>query len=209
MRKMRTAAFAAQLFLLTFFVFDTAKAQLSFVVGANYGELSDISFGDETASFESATGYHLGLTYELRLILITIRPGIFYRQFGDIKLSGDDAGSELDDLNLTFIDVPIDVMLRLGIIPIVKPFLLVGPVFNFPSASESSFDDAFNSFATSLAVGAGITVRLLGISVTPELRYEFGISSLVDEHYDFGGGPELILDSDPPNSFIARLGIGF
>lgn len=206
MKKMHTAVFTVLFFLFTLVYTNDSIAQLSLAAGLNFGKLSDISFSDQKASFDTATGYHVGLTYEFSLILVTVRPGVFYRKFGDITIKGVDSNSDLD---LTFIDVPIDILFRLGIIPIVKPFLLVGPVFSFPNASDSLLDDAFESFSTSLALGAGITIRLLGISLTPELRYEFGISRLVKDNFDFGGEPDLELDSDPPESFAVRLGVGF
>ena len=48
MRKQHTAGFTAIFLLMTFFISDVAKAQLSFVAGVTYGELSDISYGSDT-----------------------------------------------------------------------------------------------------------------------------------------------------------------
>ena len=200
-RSLSALLIAAALFFSTT---DAARAQFNIVAGANFGQLSDLEVDDVEAAFESATGWHVGVNYYVNLALIGIRPGVMYRQFGDVSLKDFEEVTFLQNADLTFIDVPIDVVLRLGIIPVLKPYILAGATFSFASSDIQELSDALESYSTSAGAGLGITVSLFGLSVSPEVRYEFGVTKLLKEEVD-----GTTVNNDPPSSFIARVGIGF
>ena len=200
-RKLYTVALIA---VLSISAAGTANAQFNIVAGMNFGQLSDLEVDNIEGSFESATGWHAGINYYLNLGIVGIRPGLMYRQFGDVTLKDFEDLDVLQGAELTFIDVPIDVVFRLGIIPVVKPYILAGATFSFPSSGHEDLKDNLESYTTSAGAGLGITVSLLGVSVSPEVRYEFGVTKLLKEEVDGDA-----ISNDPPSSFIARVGIGF
>lgn len=198
---------SAGLVLFALLLPETGKAQITVFAGANFGNLSDINPDDDRTVFDTAIGYHAGFTYDLSLPLITVRPGVFYRKFGDIDF--DEGGPDLDlgDADLSFIDVPVDILLKIGATPVVKPYLLGGTVFSFAKNSNDAYDGVFEDVSISVAVGIGARIGLLGLSLTPELRYEFGVSDLVKDKIDFDGVPGIVTNTDPPASFAVRIGI--
>jgi len=72
--------------------------------------------------------------------------------------------------------------------PVVKPYVLAGPMLTIPRSNADGFGDGddFEDFTedTSLSanVGAGVQISLPAVpfKLQPELRYEFGISDYVD-----------------------------
>ena len=112
-----------------------AHAQLGFGVGLNFAEFDDIQAGTDQAAaeatYENSTGYHIGLFYDLAVGPLALRPGVYYRQSGKFEVPSDVVGAR-DEFNLSLIEIPIDLRLRLATIPIVKPYLLGGPVLMFP-----------------------------------------------------------------------------
>jgi len=199
----RTVLVAALFSIFSLSIVQSSTAQFNMVAGLNYGQLSDLQVDDIDASFESASGWNVGVNYYLNLGIIGIRPGILYRQFGDVTLENFESFDILDKADLTFIDVPVDLVFRLGIIPVVKPYILAGAVFSFPSSSDEDLSEAIESNSISASAGLGVTIALFGVSVSPEVRYEFGVTKLLKEEVD-----GTVINNDPPSSVILRVGIG-
>lgn len=196
--------------LLAVFTALPAQAQLGIAGGLNFESSDDISTGSANANFENSTGYHIGIVYDLGAGPVSIRPGVFYRKVGTYDFGNVTGGS--GSVDISTIEVPVDVRLNLLVTPIIKPYALAGPMISFPRESFNGFnpddDEGFTSDATlSANVGAGVELSLPAVpfKLQPELRYEFGISSYVDTDTD------LVEVSDEPkfSAFSLRVNVIF
>ena len=203
---LRTASLALVL-ALALAVTPQAQAQVGLAGGLNFNQLDDISATDANANFENSTGYHIGVFYDLGLGPIAIRPGIMYRQVGTYEFSDLPAGAE--EVNLNAIEVPIDVRWRVLPLPLVKPYLLAGPVLTFPQA-EGAFDDT-ESLNLNADIGAGVEITLPGIGFTlmPELRYGIATSSFLEDEITIGCTDIQPEDEARLNSIMLRLNVKF
>lgn len=179
-----------------------AHAQLGVAVGANFDSISDVDRSGTTAAYESATGYHVGLTYTLGLGPIGLRPGVFYT---DVSAFEPEAGSSnLDRVDLDLVEVPVDVMLTVVPLPMVRPYVLAGPVFRFAQDRNEDDDVEKEDFTVAAAAGAGLSVNALGFRPYVEARYQFGLQNIASE---IGGVPTD--DGGRVNSFMIRVGLTF
>ena len=184
------------------FAAPAAHAQLGIAVGANFDRITDVDRGSAEAAYKSASGYHVGVTYTLGLGPVALRPGVFYT---DISAFEPEAGSgNLDRVNLDLIEVPIDVKLNVSPLPLVKPYVLAGPVFRFAQTSDDNGTYEKEDFTVAAAVGAGVGVSALGFRPYAEARYQFGLQNFASE---IGGVPTD--GGGRVNSFMIRLGLTF
>ena len=184
---------------------QSSFAQLGVAAGLNFDTMSDIS-GNREATFENATGYHVGLFYNIGMGPVGLRIGGFYRDISGLET--DLAGAS-DAFDLTMIDVPIDLRFNLTATPLIRPYLLAGPVFSFPSSSDPEYDEALEQVSVSGNVGGGLAISVGAITLFPEIRYVIGVSRFMKDKFEIGG---FEFDSDEAqrqNSVMLRLGIGF
>ena len=207
---MRYAAITAC--LIGLFMAQPAQAQLGIAAGANFDELGDIESDNRKATFDNATGYHVGLFYDLAVGPLAVRPGVFYMDLGEFDPSFDESiGVDPEAFGISLIEVPIDARLRLATLPFVKPYLLGGPAFRFASSSDDDFDEqSLNDFSVAANVGLGLEIGLpvSNIRIFPELRYAFGVSRFVDD-FEFQGADFSTDEGSNLSSFMLRLGISF
>lgn len=201
-----------RLFVLTAVIFvlmmraDTAQAQFGVAVGANFDSMSDIS-GDRSATFDNASGFHIGVFYDLPVGPVAVRPGLFYMNVGSFDAESE--GSVISDFDLNLIEVPVDVRYRL-MLPFIKPYAMAGPVLRFANSGDDDFSDSLNNFSVAGNIGLGVEIGAPGaqIRLFPEIRYSFGISRLVDD-VEFLGATFSTEDNIRLSSFMLRLGIAF
>lgn len=182
-----------------------ATAQVGVAAGLNFDRFSDIE-ADRT-SFENATGFHVGIFYDLPLGPIAIRPGVFYMDVGTIDIERD--GSVVESIDLNLFEVPVDLRIRM-MTPLIKPYATVGPVLRFASSDDEEFEDSLNNFSVAANIGLGLELGAPGaqIRLFPELRYSFGISNLTDD-VTFLGQQFSTEDNLRLNTFMVRLGVAF
>src|SRR5690606_30396506 len=188
-----------------------AHAQLGVAIGLNFDSISDIDTGDREATFDNATGYHLGIFYDLSAGPLAIRPGLFYRQVQNVKVDILEAGSRItESFDLNLIEVPVDLRLRMAL-PLLKPYVLAGPVFGFSSTGDDDFKDALQELTVAANIGIGVEVSLPGFTpvLYPELRYSFGVSRFMKEELSIGDFTFEADDAQRLNTFMLRLGIRF
>lgn len=166
------------------FGFSTApaQAQLGVAAGLDFDSLSDIETStNNNATVENATGYHLGVVYELGLGPLNIRPGLLYRKVGSYEFP--DSRSDV-----TAWQVPVDLRFSFLPVPFVQPYLLGGPNAVFPRA-DGDFGEEMEDISYTFNIGAGADISLpgLGLTLQPELRYEFGATDYVSEEFEIGG----------------------
>ena len=199
----------AALVLSTSWMAGSAQAQgLGIAAGLNYDDLSDLDTGSAETSFDNASGYHVGIFYDLAVGPLALRPGVYYMDIGEFEDSEDIFEEGID---LSLIEVPIDVRLRLAPTPILTPYLMAGPVFRFPSSSSDEFKDALEEVNVAGNIGGGLELSLPGLGLTfyPEVRYTFGLSNFTRDEFEIGGTNVSVEKEGRLNTFILRLGVAF
>lgn len=174
--------------LFVFVLFGTAgvpaQGQFGVSAGLNFDSVSDIETTtntSENATLENATGYHLGVVYDLGFGPVNLRPGLFYRKVGTYDFP--DAESDV-----TAWEVPADLRLAILPVPLITPYLLGGAKATFPQG-ENEFEEELEDVSYTFNVGAGANISVPGVDLTlqPELRYEFGASDFVADEFEIGG----------------------
>lgn len=189
-----------------------AHAQLGIAGGLNFESAGDIeTTTNSSATLDNSTGYHIGLVYELGLGPLTLRPGVFYRRVGTFQFSNVPADFQSDNqsFDVAAWQVPVDVRLTVLPLPLIKPYILAGPMLTFPR-SEGALEDATSDASLSLNVGVGTSISLptTSIQLQPELRYEFGATKFISEDADLPGGVG-VSDSPRFSAFGLRLNVVF
>jgi hypothetical protein len=185
----------------------SVMAQLGIAAGLNFDRLGDIRTQSSSATFDNATGYHFGIFYDLGASPISVRPGIFILNAGDIYWNLTGAVRSFD---LTLIEIPIDVRVPLLHAPLVNPYVLAGPVVSFPRSDVEAVKDSFEDLLVSGSVGVGVevTVPAMGLKLFPELRYAFGLSRFMKDSFSVEGVDFDVEDQTRLNAVMLRLGVG-
>lgn len=196
--------------LLLAFCSAPAHAQLGIAGGLNFESADDLTnVGDgREAALDNSTGFHIGVVYDLGVGPLALRPGFIFRKVGTYEF--DDLGSADDRFDVTAFEVPLDVRLTVLPLPVISPYLLAGPQFTFVRG-EDDFDDATEDLSFSLNVGVGTEIRppFVSLVLQPELRYEFGATSFLEDEFEIGD--QTFSPQDEPNfsAFSLRLNVLF
>ncbi len=183
-----------------------ARAQLGVAAGLNFESVDDIETSSANATFDNATGYHVGVFYDLGLGPAGLRLGLFYRDIGDVDVS---FGGISDAFSATMIDIPVDVRFNLTATPVIRPYVMAGPVFSWASTDDSDYEDALNDVSVAGNVGVGLALDLGGIKLTPEFRYAVGISRFMKEEVNIRGVSFSSGDVQRLNTVMLRVGVSF
>jgi hypothetical protein len=184
-----------------------ARAQLGVAAGLNFDRLGDISTQSGATNFDNATGYHFGVFFDLGALPIAVRPGVFIRKAGDVDWN---VTGVVESFDLTLIEVPIDVRIPLLQAPLLKPYILGGPVVSFPRSNRDEIQDSFEDFLLSGSIGVGVEVKVpaIGLRLYPEVRYAFGVSRFMKDSFTIGGVNFDAEDSSRLSVVMVRLGVG-
>ncbi len=191
-----------------------ASAQINhigFAAGLNFDRLTDISLNNVDANFDSKTGWHAEVWIDLSLLgVLTLRPGLRYMDAGqlfDRGLSGIIADVE-DDFDIALVEVPI--LVHFGFpAPVVKPYILAGPVLRIPIGVDNTIDGDLKSLTLAGELGFGVAVPFAGLTLYPEIAFTFGLSSFTNEIIIVGFADFSTDDSQHLNTAMLRLGVGF
>ncbi len=182
--------------------------------GLNFAELSDVQVGEAKSTYSSRTGYHIGGFIETGLGPLGLRAGLLYVNAGPLfnglsEIPGVPADFD-DDFDVQFFAIPIDIQYRL-VTPFVKPYIVAGPEFRFNTGAPDEFKDNFQSAIVMGSAGIGLKIGApsMGITLAPELRYEFGIDSLVKDDFEVAGVPIQATEGQDLNGWVLRLNVGF
>lgn len=159
------------------------RAQVGVAAGLDFEALSDIETttnASENATVENAVGYHAGIVYDLGLGPVNLRPGLLYRKIGtyDLPESQSDVSSW---------EVPVDIRVTLVPTPLLSVYVLGGPKAVFPRADDnldSALEDV--SYVFDIGAGADLSVPGAGLTLQPELRYEFGATDYIEDEFQIG-----------------------
>jgi len=196
------------LFFATLLALGTAspvQAQgLGIGAGLNFNQLNDIEVGSGSATYDNSTGYHLGVFLELGGGPLSFRPGVFYHQLGRYDFP---AGERID---LTAIEVPLDVRLSLATGGALRPYVLAAPVLTLPRSDD--FEDAVKDMTLTADLGVGMELGFggSGLRFMPELRYSIGVTDYLSDSFQIGAVTVTPADSDRRFSRIMlRLNVMF
>lgn len=180
-----------------------ARAQLGVAAGLDFSQMSDIN---TSANFKNSTGYHFGAFLDLGAGPIALRPGVFYHKVGTYEVPTVE-----EDFDLSMIEVPVDLRWRILPTPLVKPYLLGGPVLTFPQAQDD-FGDGMEDVSLTADIGGGVEVSLPGVGLTlmPELRWSIGVTKYMKDEFQVGGITFTPEDDDRRVSAVMlRLNVKF
>ncbi len=196
--------------LLGLALFRPAQAQLGVAAGLNFDSFTDIRVFDGDATLDNSTGWHAGVFLDLSLGPLALRPGVFYRDLSRVDLSVT-GFTDTFGLDVSMIEIPVDVRIRLAPTPLIKPYAIVAPVFAFANSSEDGdVENAVEDFTMSANVGLGLELSVpgLGIRLFPEVRYAFGLSRFISKEFQIAGQTVQTTDVSRNNTFMLRLGVG-
>lgn len=159
-----------KLFLLlciSFIGITALSAQLMLRGGVNYSNISIDSNTDDVV-FNSKPGYHLGLNANIPLgAFWSLRPAALYH----VKGAELDNGGTMQNTNLKYIEVPVNLAMNLG--PLV---IEGGPYFGYLlNTSNGIFnEESFNKSDWGANFGAVLELDKLGIG----LNYSNSLSNI-------------------------------
>ena len=185
--------------LLIFCTLSTSNGQ-SVGFGVKGGiNLSSLNLEDPEASYDSRTGYHLGIFLRGKFDKVAIQPEVLlYTQNGDIESSLFGTAQE----SFSYLTIPVIVKLY----PVGGLNVQLGPQFGFLLDGEREYDTVLGSGSTditdyydksdiSIALGAGYDFEFgLGLDV----RYNLGIKDINNA-----------ADGDPVKSRVIMLSLGW
>ena len=78
------------------------------------GDIETTTNTSENETLDNATGYHVGVVYDLGLDPVSLRPGLLYRNVGSYDFTGVPE-IDPDEANVTAFEVPVDA--RVTVLP--------------------------------------------------------------------------------------------
>ena len=187
-----------------------AQAQLGVAAGLNFDNFTDIRVFNSNATLDNSTGWHAGVFLDLALGPLALRPGVYYRDLSQVDLSVT-GFTETFGLDVSMIEIPVDVRIRLAPTPLIKPYAIVAPVFAFANSNDGGeVEGAVEDFTMSANVGLGLELSVpgFGMRLFPEIRYAFGLSRFISKEFKIAGQTVETTDISRNNAFMLRLGIG-
>ncbi|MCS7081970.1 MAG: outer membrane beta-barrel protein [Bacteroidetes bacterium] len=152
------------------------------VGGLNYSSPRALQNGSARDIYERRSGYDVGLFLDLGLSSTThLRPGFFWsvKRIGAQSSTG--SISQGSDFEINFVNVPLDLVLQLAV-PLISPYVLLGPQaavkIDAKDAEGRPLRDRIKVLSWSGNVGLGLRVRLLGLALYPEIRYNLALDNL-------------------------------
>ncbi len=186
---------------------DQARAQLGFAAGLNYESVSDINTSGLQGTYDSAAGYHVGLFLDFGAGPVGLRLGAFYRDLGEFEVSLAGLKSTVD---VTSLDFPIDLRFAVIPTPMVRPYLMAGPVFSIPRSDDEAYDESLEDVSVAGNIGIGLEISVGGMTLLPEFRYTVGVTPFVKDRFTLGGRTFVAEKNDQrSNTAMLRVGIRF
>ncbi|WP_425154909.1 outer membrane beta-barrel protein [Candidatus Palauibacter sp.] len=183
---------------------SSADAQIGVLAGYNRDALEEFVPANGFDFTDLNNGFHIGIFLNLNLATFALRPALVYHRVPGLVARG---GEDRLQFDLDLLEIPVDVRIRFPF-PAVSPYLLAGPVFIFPSSTVEGVDDLLTARPIRAEFGAGLELDL-GLRLWPEVRYGFGINSLMGSEVPVGS-TVLRGDGKPRlDTLTLRLGISF
>ena len=149
-------------------------ATFGFSAGINR---SNLSFRAEDRNFSDITnglGYRFGVISNFRLgSHLSVAPKMEL-SFNASKIERDGVSYEMNPLNIEFIGHLKYKFLKGRF----SPYVIAGPNMRVPVKSGSM---TFTNRDIAIDVGVGLDIPLFKLGISPELRYSFGVSEMMEE----------------------------
>ena len=192
---------------------QSANAQsIGISAGMNFASLDDIVSGDQGATLDRITGWHVHLWFELPLGVVSVRPGLRYMDAGKLFDPSATTGfatfveEVIEDQFVSYVELPIDVQVRKEL-SFLAPYVVAGPVVRF--TTDPNNKDRLRRFSVAAGVGVGVEIRLVGLRFYPEIRYTFGLTAFARDEYEYGNVLLQLDESQHLRAAMLSLGIGF
>ncbi len=180
------------------------RGQIGVLAGYNRDTIEEFVPADGFDLTDRNDGFHLGIFFNVNVGPLGVRPAVIYHQVPNlVALAGDEMTSFIVDL----VEIPIDIRLRIPL-PLVRPYLLAGPVLTFPSSSETGVNDLLASRFVRAEFGAGLELDL-GFRLWPEIRYGRALEPLMNSAIPIGATTLMGQGEPRLHTFTLRLGISF
>lgn len=142
------------LIILLCFGFVSSSSAQSLKFGIRGGvNLSKVNLNRSDLKESNFTGFQIGPTMEVGLIdHFVLATSILYSQKG-IKVNGLD--TKLDS-KTGYIDVPVDLRYKFGLLPMLKPYLSAGPYASFRIADNLANQWKAQTFGAGINLGVGV-----------------------------------------------------
>jgi len=170
------------LFLLFFAVPAQAQVEIGVIGSVNFATISGEDLDGEALVADRRTLYGVGGVLEVRLNEHwSLRTEPMYLQKGTQNIDGDQVSYKAE-----YLEVPLFLKLSLGS-GSARPYVMAGPSIGFRLSSELSVEDeeisgTFDANEVTESVdfgidfGAGLSLRLNGVSFFVEGRYDLGVA---------------------------------
>ena len=146
-----------------------ALAQGSFVVkaGLNFNKMQDIKIDNLEQSWNSQTGFHVGIggQYRIPLVGLSFQPEILYSRIRTDIIG--EVGQDSYGFRMDYIDIPLNVQWGINIL-FLRPYVFASPYVRYALAKGDWLTDVpwedINRFDYGLSLGAGIEIWKLQVS---------------------------------------------
>ena len=177
--------------------------------GWNFDSMSEVDTGSEQVSFNTQTGYNVGLFADFGFGPLGVRPGISYLKTGPL-FSGATFVTD-DQAQLSYIAVPLDLRYKLPI-PGASPYLATGPELRaLVGGAPTELEEQLAKYGATWGVGLGFEIGppMGGFRFIPELRYSFDLTGLVKDQIQIEGQPIPFEGGQKVDSWRLSFGLAF
>ncbi len=185
---MKTKKLFLSAFIIMLMVGGTANAQLKFGVRGEVG-INKPSFTKEVYSVENMNAFKLGPTVEFMLPVVGLGVDgslLYSNEKMNVKTVSDQGAETLiQDVQSHYIDVPVNLKYKIGIVGPVKAFLAAGPYaqfkvggdeFNYGDIKDKVEDKKFQA-GVNLGLGAEVINRVqLGFNYRMKLTDDYSVN---------------------------------
>lgn len=185
---MKTKKLFLSAFIIMLMVGGTANAQLKFGVRGEVG-INKPSFTKELYSVENMNAFKLGPTVEFMLPVVGLGVDgslLYSNEKMNVKTVSDQGAETLiQDVQSHYIDVPVNLKYKIGIVGPVKAFLAAGPYAQFKvGGDEFSYGDIKDKVedkkfqaGINLGLGAEVINRVqLGFNYRMKLTDDYSVN---------------------------------
>lgn len=185
---MKTKKLFLSAFIIMLMVGGTANAQLKFGVRGEVG-INKPSFTKEVYSVENMNAFKLGPTVEFMLPVVGLGVDgslLYSNEKMNVKTVSDQGAETLiQDVQSHYIDVPVNLKYKIGIVGPVKAFLAAGPYAQFKvGGDEFSYGDIKDKVedkkfqaGVNLGLGAEVINRVqLGFNYRMKLTDDYSVN---------------------------------
>lgn len=167
-----------------------ALAQGSFVVkaGLNFNKMQDIKIDNLEQSWNSQTGFHVGIggQYRIPLVGLSFQPEILYSRIRTDIIG--EVGQDSYGFRMDYIDIPLNVQWGINIL-FLRPYVFAAPYIRYAVSKGDLLEHVewqdLNRLDYGLSLGAGLEIWKLQVSG----KYSWSFGQLAP-------GGSLHIDSD-------------